>query len=148
VFLREQRLLPQLQLATANGADAKLIERGERLCELLGQFFRQYQPRPSLLHGDLWGGNWSADTTGGPVIFDPAVYYGDREADLAMTRLFGGFGASFYSAYETAWPLDADAATRSTLYNLYQVLNHCNLFGGGYQRQARAMIDQLLAELG
>jgi fructosamine-3-kinase len=100
---------------------------------------------PSLLHGDLWGGNWSADASGRPVIFDPAVYFGDREADLAMTRLFGGFGAAFYAAYAGAWPLEPGAAERTTLYNLYHVLNHLNLFGGGYLSQAQAMIDRLLA---
>jgi fructosamine-3-kinase len=81
-------------------------------------------------------------------LFDPAVYFGDRETDIAMTRLFGGFPASFYDAYQSAWPLDAGALTRTTLYNLYHVLNHYNLFGGGYLAQAMAMIDRLLAELG
>ncbi len=81
-------------------------------------------------------------------MFDPAVYYGDREADLAMTRLFGGFGPAFYAAYQSAWPLDQAAGTRRTLYNLYHVLNHYNLFGGGYGRQAAGMIDRLLAEFG
>jgi fructosamine-3-kinase len=85
---------------------------------------------------------------GEPAVFDPAVYYGDREADLAMTRLFGGFGPRFYAAYQSAWPLDQAAGTRRTLYNLYHVLNHFNLFGGGYGPQAEGMIDRLLAEFG
>jgi fructosamine-3-kinase len=101
---------------------------------------------PSLLHGDLWGGNWAADESGQPVVFDPAVYFGDREADLAMTRLFGGFSRAFYEAYESAWPLAAGATLRFDLYNLYHVLNHLNLFGGGYRPQAEALIDRLLAE--
>ncbi|WP_116807713.1 fructosamine kinase family protein [Steroidobacter cummioxidans] len=146
-FLREQRLRPQLALAKSNGAGADLIDNGERLCERLDRFFSSYRPAPSLLHGDLWGGNWSSDANGQPVLFDPAVYFGDREADLAMTRLFGGFGASFYSAYQSAWPVDAGAASRVTLYNLYHVLNHFNLFGGGYLRQALGMSQRLLAEL-
>lgn len=146
-FLCEQRLRPQLQLAKNNGARSDLIDCGERLCERLDRFFTGYRPTPSLLHGDLWGGNWSSDASGQPVLFDPAVYYGDREADLAMTRLFGGFGASFYSAYQSAWPLAAGATSRVTLYNLYHVLNHFNLFGGGYLRQALGMIQRLLAEL-
>ena len=146
-FLREQRLRPQLKLAKSNGAGADLIDSGERLCERLGCFFTDYRPAPSLLHGDLWGGNWGSDPNGQPVLFDPAVYFGDREADLAMTRLFGGFGAAFYSAYQSVWPLDAAASTRVTLYNLYHVLNHFNLFGGGYLRQALAMTQRLLAEL-
>lgn len=144
-FFRDQRLLPQLELAAHRGARAELIERGHQLCERLGDFFGNYQPAPSLLHGDLWGGNWGADANHEPVLFDPAVYYGDREADLAMTRLFGGFGIAFYEAYEAAWPLDAGAKARVPLYNLYHVLNHFNLFGGGYQRQALDTIQRLLA---
>lgn len=146
-FLREQRLLPQLALASKNGAGPDLIDSGYALCERLKHFFVAYQPAPSLLHGDLWGGNWGVDASGHPVLFDPAVYFGDREADLAMTRLFGGFGPSFYAAYHAAWPLDAGVPARITLYNLYHVLNHFNLFGGGYSRQALAMTQRLLAEL-
>ena len=146
-FFRVCRLQPQLALARDNGADADLIDSGQRLCEQLAHFFAGYKPSASLLHGDLWGGNWGVDASGRPVLFDPAVYFGDRETDLAMTRLFGGFGASFYSAYQAAWPLDAGASTRVVLYNLYHVLNHFNLFGGGYRRQALGMIQRLLAEL-
>jgi fructosamine-3-kinase len=145
-FLREQRLMPQLALAKDNGAGADLLDAGQLLCERVADFFVSYRPAPSLLHGDLWGGNWGSDASGAPVLFDPAVYYGDREADLAMTRLFGGFGAPFYAAYNAAWPLEAGAETRVTLYNLYHVLNHFNLFGGGYLRQALGMIQRLLAE--
>ena len=144
-FLVERRLRFQLELAARNGQGPQLIERGSLLCERAHQFFATYRPVPSLLHGDLWGGNWATDAAGQPVIFDPAVYYGDREADLAMTHLFGGFGREFYRAYEAAWPLDRDAPARRALYNLYHVLNHLNLFGGGYQRQAQSLIDQLLA---
>jgi protein-ribulosamine 3-kinase len=147
-FLRERRLLHQLDLATRHGAHVHAIERGRLLCELMDAFFASYRPVPSLLHGDLWGGNWGTDEDGLPVIFDPAVYYGDREADIAMTRLFGGFGHAFYTAYQSTWPLDPAAGTRCTLYNLYHVLNHYNLFGGGYLAQAESMIEKLLAELG
>jgi protein-ribulosamine 3-kinase len=147
-FLRELRLGFQLDLAARNGASARTIDRGKLLCQLLDAFFSSYRPVPSLLHGDLWGGNWSADRDGQPVLYDPAVYYGDREADIAMTRLFGGFGPAFYAAYQSSWPLDPAAGARSTLYNLYHVLNHFNLFGGGYLAQAQSMIDRLLAELG
>ena len=145
-FLREQRLLPQLDLAQRNGAGTDVIDRGRELCERLHVFFHTYRPVPSLLHGDLWGGNWGADANGEPVLFDPSVYFGDREADLAMTRLFGGFGQAFYSAYQAAWPLEPGADVRVTLYNLYHVLNHFNLFGSGYLRQAQGMIQRLLAE--
>lgn len=145
-FFAERRLGFQLDLAARNGHRGPLIERGRRLCERLDDFFVNCRPAPSLLHGDLWGGNWAVTVSGEPVVFDPAVYYGDREADLAMTRLFGGFGPEFYAAYEAAWPLDPGAGTRVALYNLYHVLNHLNLFGGGYGTQALGMIDRLLAE--
>ncbi|MCO6413095.1 MAG: fructosamine kinase family protein, partial [Thiogranum sp.] len=94
----------------------------------------------------LWSGNYSFTQAGEPAIFDPAVYYGDRETDLAMTELFGGFGQRFYAAYRNAWPLDSGYDVRKVLYNLYHILNHFNLFGGGYQSQAQGMIDRLLSE--
>ena len=147
-FFREHRLRHQLELARHNGYGGVLQQRGARLLECMGALFTGYAPAPSLLHGDLWGGNWSADLTGTPVLFDPAVYYGDREADIAMTRLFGGFGRDFYAAYESAWPLADGAPERVGLYNLYHVLNHVNLFGAGYLGQARTLIDELLAEVG
>lgn len=145
-FFAERRLGFQFDLAARNGHEGRLIERGRRLLERVADFFSSYQPLPSLLHGDLWGGNWAVTASGEPVVFDPAVYYGDRETDLAMTRLFGGFGPEFYAAYESAWPLDPGAGTRVALYNLYHVLNHLNLFGGGYGAQALDMVDRLLAE--
>ena len=147
-FYARHRLGFQLELAAANGWAAELRDRGRRLAERVGCFFSDYQPIPSLLHGDLWGGNWAADQGGSPFVFDPAVYYGDREADLAMTELFGGFGRRFYDAYRSAWALDNGYAVRRDLYNLYHVLNHLNLFGGSYLGRARSLIDRLLAEAG
>jgi protein-ribulosamine 3-kinase len=147
-FFRERRLRFQLELARENGYSGRLLQRGASLLEHVPEFFSDYHPVASLLHGDLWGRNWATDEMGAPVIFDPAVYYGDREADIAMTRLFGGFPREFYAAYENAWPLDDDAPTRVVLYNLYHVLNHLNLFGRSYLYQAESYIDQLLAELG
>jgi fructosamine-3-kinase len=147
-FFRDRRLRFQLDLAQSKGYGGRLQQRGAALLDRVGQFFAGYQPLPSLLHGDLWGGNWATDEHTQPVVFDPAVYYGDREADLAMTRLFGGFGADFYSAYQATWPLDPGAPARTGLYNLYHVLNHLNLFGSGYLTQATSMIDGLMAELG
>jgi fructosamine-3-kinase len=144
-FFRERRLRPQLELAARNGFGKLLEEPGKRLLEIIAKLLG-HRPGASLLHGDLWGGNWFPDRHGEPVIFDPAVYHGDREADLAMTRLFGGFGPAFYAAYERALPLPPGAETRSELYNLYHILNHANLFGGGYVQQARAMMDRLLAQ--
>jgi protein-ribulosamine 3-kinase len=146
-FVRERRLRPQLKLAHANGFGALLGAPGERLLQALPRLLAGHRPAASLLHGDLWGGNWLLSMAGEPVIFDPAVYYGDREADLAMTRLFGGFGGAFYRAYQAAAPLGAGAPARAELYNLYHVLNHANLFGGGYAGQARTLIDRLLAQV-
>jgi protein-ribulosamine 3-kinase len=147
-FYREHRLRFQLELAQRNGHGTRLYERGTELLQRMNSFFTSHAPQASLVHGDLWGGNAGADTTGAPVIFDPAVYFGDRESDLAMTRLFGGFSASFYSAYESAWPLPPGAADRVDLYNLYHVLNHLNLFGASYLQQAAGIIDRLLAQVG
>ncbi len=146
-FWRDQRLGFQLDLALGNGYGGRLQQRGALLLERLGALL-DHAPAPSLLHGDLWGGNFGADAAGNPVIFDPACYYGDREADIAMTELFGGFGSRFYAAYNAAWPLDSGYQTRKTLYNLYHILNHLNLFGGGYGSQAERMIDRLLAAAG
>ncbi len=147
-FWVEQRLGAQLELAGQNGAGRSLLRRGDMLQTALPAFFADYQPVPSLLHGDLWSGNTAFDTQGLPVIFDPAVYFGDRETDLAMTELFGGFSPAFYAAYNAVWPLDTGYVTRKILYNLYHILNHFNLFGGGYRSQARDMIDRLLSECG
>jgi fructosamine-3-kinase len=146
-FLREHRLGFQLQLAARNGYRGNLQRLGETLLARLEDFFPAYIPPPSLLHGDLWGGNVAISVAGEPVVFDPAVYYGDREADLAMTELFGGFDAHFYAAYREAWPLDPGYDTRKMLYNLYHILNHANLFGGGYVGRAESLIQRLLANL-
>ncbi len=146
-FWRDQRLGRQLALAESNGYGGTLQRKGARLMERLDGFFIG-APLPSLLHGDLWGGNCAYSATGEPVIFDPAVYYGDRETDLAMTELFGGFPAAFHAAYREAFPLDCGYPARKGLYNLYHVLNHLNMFGEGYLGQAEGMIDRLLSEAG
>ena len=145
-FFREHRLKFQLELAASNGHKGRLQERGAELLQSFDTFFTDHNPQPSLLHGDLWSGNAGVGKGGMPVIFDPAVYYGDREADIAMTHLFGGFSASFYSAYESAWPLPKSAQKRVDLYNLYHLLNHLNLFGAGYLTQCEQTIDALLRE--
>lgn len=147
-FWRDRRLGYQLQLAEINGYGGKLQKQGMQLMERLDFFFSSPPPLASLVHGDLWGGNYSFDSAAQPVIFDPAIYYGDRETDLAMTELFGGFSEVFYAAYREAYPLDPGYATRKTLYNLYHILNHLNLFGGGYLRQAEHMTGKLIAEAG
>jgi len=146
-FWREQRLGFQLDLARQQGAGSALYERGQQLMEHVADFFSDYQPVASVLHGDLWSGNYAFTRHGEAVIFDPAVYFGDREADLAMTELFGGFSRAFYAGYAAAWPIDPGYTTRKTFYNLYHILNHFNLFGGGYASQAQRMVDQLLSEV-
>lgn len=146
-FWRIHRLQFQLELAARNGHGGRLQAQGEQLLEAFPALFADYSPPASLLHGDLWSGNYAFNRSGEPVIFDPAVYYGDREADLAMTELFGGFGADFYAAYRANYPLDAGYGVRKTLYNLYHILNHLNIFGEGYRSQAYRMMDVLLAEL-
>jgi fructosamine-3-kinase len=138
-FFAERRLAPQLALARAKGF---AIDVGRALEVLDG-----HRPAASLLHGDLWSGNAAFLSDGAPVLFDPAVYYGDREADLAMTELFGGFPEGFYTAYDAAFPLDPGYARRKPLYNLYHLLNHLNLFGGGYLAQVNATLSLLLGRL-
>lgn len=145
-FWREQRLGFQLRLAAENGYGGKLQRLGEKLLDALPAFFEGYTPQPSLLHGDLWGGNHAFMADGTPCVFDPAAYYGDRECDIAMTELFGGYPAAFYGAYRAAWPLHAGYAVRRELYNLYHILNHSNLFGGGYASQAEQTIKKLVRE--
>lgn len=147
-FFRDWRLGFQFELAAQKGHRGALQRQGERLLVKIESFFSGYAPRPSLLHGDLWSGNYAYDHSGVPVVFDPAVYYGDRETDLAMTELFGSFPASFYDAYREAFPLDPGYPVRKTLYNLYHILNHLNLFGGGYLGRAESMIARLLGEAG
>jgi protein-ribulosamine 3-kinase len=146
-FWRERRLGFQLRLAAQNGYGGQLQSLGEKLLGTLPAFFKNYTPQPSLLHGDLWSGNHAYLPDGTPVIFDPAAYYGDHECDLAMTELFGGYSAEFYAAYRAAYPLDTGYTKRRDLYNLYHILNHANLFGGGYAGQAEQVIRGLLAEI-
>jgi len=146
-FWQQHRLGQQLNIAKKNGYSGNLQDKGQQLMAKLHHFFDSYSPEPALLHGDLWGGNAAADPQGNPVIFDPACYYGDRETDIAMTELFGGFNRDFYAAYQAEYPLDSGYKTRKILYNLYHILNHVNLFGSGYLNQAESMIEQLLAEV-
>ncbi len=146
-FWRHKRLYAQLRLAAHNRLPSRMIDRGERLAADCGAFFETYRPAKSLLHGDLWGGNVAAIAEDVPVLFDPAVYVGDREADLAMTALFGGFPKAFHAAYRSSWPLDPGHGARRDFYNVYHLLNHANLFGGGYVGQAERTIEKTLAEI-
>jgi len=146
-FWREQRLQPQLKLAQQNGYGNTLSPLVDKLLANFERLFTSYSPLPSLLHGDLWGGNAAGLADGTPVIFDPALYYGDRETDIAMTHLFSGFDSRFYAAYNEAWPLDDGFTVRKTFYNLYHILNHLNLFGSSYLGQAVSMTERVLSDI-
>ncbi len=146
-FWRDQRLGFQLQLAAKNGYGGELQSLGEKLLIEMPKLFTGRKVEPSMLHGDLWGGNVAGLKDGTPVIFDPAFYYGDREADLAMTYVFGGFSPDFYASYQNAFPLDEGFPVRKTFYNIYHIINHLNLFGGGYHGQSIHMMQQVLAEI-
>jgi len=140
-FFAEQRIGYQLKLAKRRGGsfpDTKQVINAVRAK------LAERQPQPSLVHGDLWSGNAAIAKDGAPTIFDPATYYGDRETDLAMTELFGGFPTAFYNGYNQAWQLDSGYRQRKSIYNLYHILNHFNLFGGGYANQAQRIIQQIV----
>ncbi len=143
-FFRDQRLAVQLEMATRNSLDIALLRKGELVLDECERLLGNHQPQPSLLHGDLWSGNQAVDSEGRAVLFDPAVYYGDRECDLAMTRLFGGIPDNFLRAYHDSYPIDHGFERRMHLYNLYHLLNHANMFGGGYIRQAEKTMDRIL----
>lgn len=133
-FWRTHRLGFQLRLARKKGvSDDELDRLGDRLMDRLEEWIDLPGEPACLLHGDLWGGNYLSDENGEPVLIDPAVYYGHREADLAMTRVFGGFEPAFYRAYEDEWPLPPGSEDRLPLYELYHLLNHLNLFGRSYR---------------
>ena len=141
-FYAKHRLGYQFQLAKRRGGH---FPQQERLLAVIPQLLAQHLPQPSLVHGDLWGGNAAFTTSREPAIFDPATYYGDREVDVAMTELFGGFPAAFYRGYNEVFPLGSGYEQRKILYNLYHILNHFNIFGGSYESQANRMISQILA---
>lgn len=147
VFWRDCRLKPQLAMAKAGGHGNQLEKRGGRLLEVIDRLLAGHQPDASLLHGDLWAGNKAFTAAGQAVIFDPASYHGDRETDIAMSELFGGFESGFYAAYNAHYPLPDGYHHRRDLYNLYHVLNHLNLFGKAYLSRAVSMIDGLLAQV-
>jgi fructosamine-3-kinase len=142
LFWQEQRLGYQLRLAQRRGFRFSVPE--DEVLAAVPRYFTAGEPQPSLVHGDLWGGNVGF-CAGAPVVFDPALYYGDREVDLAMTELFGGFPPEFYRAYGAAYPLAEGFGARKVLYNAYHILNHCNLFGGGYVEQAQTMLRRIAA---
>ena len=162
-FWREERMRPQFEMLYDKGYKKHLQPLSENLLNNLDSLLADHTPEASLLHGDLWSGNYGFISHGFishgftsndfikdgvteksvPVIFDPALYYGDRETDIAMTELFGGFSRDFYQSYNETWPLDDGYAKRKTIYNLYHILNHANLFGTSYLNQAISMMERL-----
>jgi protein-ribulosamine 3-kinase len=142
-FFIERRLRFQVELAADKG-------HGRELCRLLDSVENRIEELlgadvvpPSLLHGDLWGGNFMVDESGRACLIDPAVYFGHREADLAMTRLFGGFDQDFYAAYDEAWPLAPGHMERLPIYQLYHLLNHLNLFGSAYFARSLGILERI-----
>lgn len=139
-FFVECRLRPQFETALNDGLlQSSMISHFERLLDQLEELLPE-EP-PSLLHGDLWDGNYLATTDNRVCIFDPAVYYGNREIELAFTRLFGGFDDRFYDGYNEVWPLENGFEKRIDIYNLYPLLVHVNLFGRAYADQVRALLS-------
>ena len=142
-FFRERRLEPQLRrLERRDGA----VSGADALLDQVPGWLESHGAEPALVHGDLWAGNAGLTEGGRGALFDPAVYRGDREVDLAMARLFGGFPEDFFKGYSGIWPLSPGHERRVPLYNLYHLLNHANLFGGGYGAQARSGVLELLRD--
>lgn len=140
-FFVEERMQPQLQMATDAGKLGNYtISHFESMYKQLPEILPEQAP--SLLHGDLWGGNYFYDEAGNATIYDPAVYYGHREIELAFTHLFGGFSGDFYRAYKDAYPLEPEFNSRKDLYNLYPLLVHANMFGGHYAQQVKSIVKR------
>lgn len=145
-FFATERLGAMAAMLSTQGSAPELVVAVGRVVEALPELFDDgHEPRPCLIHGDLWSGNWGCLRDGAPVIYDPAVSISDAEAELAMMELFGGPPAGFWPAYRAAAPVSEGYVRRRKLYQLHQLLNHALLFGGGYARQALTVIDALLA---
>lgn len=145
-FFREQRIAHQHRLLAGSGRCPPKLSAGlDRIADELPVLLDGPEEPPRLLHGDLWSGNALTLSGGGVALIDPAVHFGRRESDLAMTELFGGFSRRFYSAYHERWPRDPGYARRRDVYALYHVLNHANLFGGSYVQQAASLVHRILS---
>jgi protein-ribulosamine 3-kinase len=145
VFFREQRIDFQRQLARRSGLLPVAIDKKiDLLCDDLGKFLNVSGEKPALLHGDLWSGNYFPDSEGIPCIFDPAVYYGLREADLAMTELFGRLPQKFYEVYQEVFPMNPGYEERKDLFNLYHLLNHLNIFGSSYLSSVQQIVKRYI----
>ena len=134
------RLIPQMKLGKEWGLNHL---DWEKPLASLSIFLDKHKPIPSLVHGDLWSGNAAIQKHGHAAIFDPAIWWADREVDIAMTKLFGGFSKEFYEGYESVWPLPHSAQSRVLIYNLYHLLNHANLFGGTYTSQCMSILESI-----
>jgi len=144
-FYFQKRLLPQLKMAEQNGYSSNQLSEGiMALANKIEEILEESEERPTLLHGDLWGGNYMVDKNGISVLIDPAVYYGHREADLAMTKMFGGFSPDFYMAYQKEYPLPNNWHYRENIYLLYHYLNHLNLFGVSYYNTSMQLVNSYL----
>lgn len=145
VFFRDNRIRFQQELARKSGKlPVKTDQRLDKLCDKLGNILNLDSEKPALLHGDLWSGNYFSASGQTPCMVDPAVYYGPREADLAMTELFGKAPQSFYDAYMDAFPLEPGYQERKKIYNLYHLLNHLNLFGGSYLSSVEGTVNEFV----
>ena len=140
-FYRKYRLEFQLEKIEEKYGDAELLKKSEKLLDRLPELFEGLEIRPSLLHGDLWGGNTASIPGGDPVVYDPACYWGHHEADLGMTGMFGGFTSAFFDAYHEAIPKQPGFEERNKLYELYHYLNHYLLFGGAYRNRCLSLLD-------
>jgi len=142
-FYRDRRLRFQLDLAVRKFGDRELREKGAKLLDILPKFFEGVEVTPSLIHGDLWSGNYAGGMDEEPVIFDPACYFGHHEAELSIMRMFGGFSDTFFQAYHERIPKAPGFEKRALLYQLYHYLNHLNLFGTDYLGYCVDILDDL-----
>ena len=139
-FFVNYRLRPQLKQAKSWGVR---VEDHEDILIYLTSYLNDHHPRISIVHGDLWSGNCGSTKNGIGSIYDPASYWADREVDISMTKLFGGFNREFYQGYEEIWPLDKCSKSRTDIYNLYHLLNHANMFGGSYIENSLQILKDL-----
>lgn len=143
-FFAWQRLGFQLDRLDETLPDRDVGQLQRPVFEAWQRRFARHRPEPALIHGDLWQGNAEMTEDSQPIVFDPAVHYADRECDLAMTHLFGGFSSHFYDAYQQEWPLPDGHEDRRPFYQLYHLLNHANLFGGGYVQRSLQLLERLV----
>ena len=143
-FFVNNRLRPQLIQAQALGIR---VEDYEDVLIYISSYLNEHNPRISMVHGDLWSGNCGTTKNGLGSIYDPASYWADREVDIAMTKLFGGFNKEFYQGYEEIWPLDKLSNSRTDIYNLYHLLNHANMFGGSYIESSLKKLKDLRSRI-